>query len=262
MSFEALELDKRDGVAHLTLNRPDNMNAINDVLARELHEAALDCWRDSSIRAVLMTGAGKMFCAGGDLKFLRSAGDEGGRRVMEMTGDLHRAISLFNRMDAPLVIAVNGAAAGGGFSLAVSGDYVIAADSARFTLAYTAAGLSPDGSSTFYLPRFVGMRRARELMMTNRALTADEALGYDIVDRVVSADTLAEEAEAQARTFAAGPTAAYGSVKRLLGASFNESLESQMERESWEIAARLTGHDGQEGIAAFAEKRKPDFRGN
>jgi 2-(1,2-epoxy-1,2-dihydrophenyl)acetyl-CoA isomerase len=165
------------------------------------------------------------------------------------------------RMDAPVVCAVNGMAAGAGFSLAVGCDLVIAAQSARFTLAYTAAGLSPDGSSTWFLPRLIGLRRARELMLTNRLLSADEAQAMGIVDRVVPDDALAAEADAQAAAFAAGPTKAFGATKRLLQESWANGLETQMHRESRSIAELTRTADAAEGIDAFVNKRKPDFGG-
>lgn len=266
MTYGTILFEKRDGVGRITLNRPDDANALNLEMMQELHTAALDCDRDPAVRAVLLTAVGKMFSGGGDLKSFNAAqGAEKGalsRHLMRTAGEFHRAISIFNRMDAPLVIAVNGVAAGGGFSLAIMGDLVIAAESARFTLAYTAAGLSPDGSSTFFLPRFIGARRAKELMLTNRMLSAAEALDYAIVDRVVADADLAEEAEKQALAFAHGPTSAYGAVKRLVNASFDESLETQMELESRSISGLADGHDAPEGIAAFTEKRKPAFKGH
>ena len=262
MTYETILFEKRDAVGRITLNRPDDANALNLEMMQELHTAALDCDRDPAVRAVLLTAVGKMFSGGGDLKSFNAEKGPLSRHLMRTAGEFHRAVSIFNRMDAPLVIAVNGVAAGGGFSLAIMGDLVIAADSARFTLAYTAAGLSPDGSSTFFLPRFIGARRAKELMLTNRMLSAAEALDYAIVDRVVPDADLASEAEKQALAFAQGPTSAYGAVKRLVNASFNESLETQMELESRSISELADGHDAPEGIAAFTEKRKPDFKGH
>lgn len=261
MAYQSILFEKRDGVAYITLNRPDEANAIDLTTAKELHEVALDCERDAGVRAVLITAKGRMFCGGGDLKFFHASGDDIDALLMDVTLHFHRAVSLFNRMDAPVVMAINGTAAGGGFSFAISGDIVLAAQSAKFTLAYTAAGLSPDGCSTYMLPRFIGTRRAKELMLTNRVLSAEEALSYDIVDQVVADDELAEAAEAQVRAFATGPTQAYGAVKRLIDGTFKESLETQMELESRSIASLAAAPDGREGIGAFVEKRKPAFKG-
>jgi 2-(1,2-epoxy-1,2-dihydrophenyl)acetyl-CoA isomerase len=161
-----------------------------------------------------------------------------------------------------VVVAVNGTAAGGGLSLAISGDFVMAAETAKFTLAYTAAALSPDGSSSWFLPRLVGLRRAKELMLTNRVLTAREAADYGMIDRVVADEDLPERALRQAEQFATGPTGAYGAVKRLLAGSFEQSLETQMASEARSIAERLQSPDGREGVAAFIDKRTPTFTGH
>jgi len=261
LAYEQLIFERDGGVATITLNRPDEGNACGAQMMRELFEAATECDQDDSIRAVILTGAGKMFCVGGDLGDFIAAGDNVGTLLTGMTKDFHGAISIFNRMNAPVICAVNGTAAGGGMSLAVSCDLVLSAESAKFAMAYTAAGLTPDGSSSYFLPRLVGLRRAKELMLTNRRLTADEALGYDLIDRVVPDAELMDEARKLAAQFASGPTAAYGGVKRLLAGTFAETLESQMTREARTIIKRAKNHDAQEGLQAFFEKRKPNFRG-
>ena len=261
MSEDTILYEVRDGLAHVTLNRPDAANAFDLDFVRAFHRIMIDCDKNRAVRAVLLTGAGKMFSAGGDLKFFLQAGDRVASVLAEMTASLHTAVAVMNRMDAPVVVAVNGMAAGGGMSLAMTGDIVFAAESARFTMAYTAAGLSPDGSSTWFLPRLVGFRRAKELALTNRMLGAAEALEAGIVDRVVPDSKLMAEAEKQARIFAEGPTGAYGAVKRLMVESFQNGLETQMELESRAIAARAASADGREGVGAFAEKRKPTFTG-
>src|SRR5690606_6402906 len=261
MSYDTILFELDEAVARITLNRPDDANALTLAMCEELHHAAVRCDQDRAIRAVLLTGSGAMFCAGGDIRSFRDAGDAVGAEALKMTAALHGAVSLFNRMDAPVVVAVNGTAAGGGLSLAISGDFVMAAESARFTLAYTAAGLSPDGSASWFLPRLIGLRRARELMLTNRVLNAREAADYGMVDRVVADGDLLERARRQAEQFATGPTGAYGAVKRLLAASFSESLETQMASEARSIAERLQSADGREGVAAFLDKRTPRFTG-
>ena len=153
-------------------------------------------------------------------------------------------------------------AAGGGFSMALFGDIVFAARSAKFVMAYTNAGLSPDGSSSYYLPRVVGLRRAQELMLTNRMLSAEEAQEWGIVTTVVDDDVLLEEAEKLANKLANGPTRAYGAVKKLLSRTFEQSLEEQLEIESRHIAKMADSVDGREGLDAFLKKRKPSFKGN
>jgi 2-(1,2-epoxy-1,2-dihydrophenyl)acetyl-CoA isomerase len=262
MTYETLLFDHADGIATITLNRPDVANALNMTMARELMDAALRCDDAGKTRAVLLTGTGAMFCAGGDLKYFQSVGAERiNATLKEVATYLHVAISHFQRMRAPLVIAVNGTAAGAGMSLAISGDLVLAAEAAKFTMAYTAAGLSPDGSSSYFLPRLVGLRRAQELMITNRRLSAAEALDWGIVTQVVSDDELADAARSLTARLAAGPTGAYGMVKSLLIDTYDNSLESQMELEGRGIADMAAGADGSEGIQAFIEKRKPVFTG-
>jgi len=261
MEYESLLFEISDGVATVTLNRSSAANAIDMTLARELMQVSLRCDDDPEIRAVVLTGAGKFFSAGGDLKSFRANEDAPPGALKELVVFLHAAVSNFARMSAPLVTAVGGAAAGAGMSLAVLGDLVLAAESARFTMAYTAAGLSPDGSSTYFLPRLIGLRRAKELMLTNRVLDAAEALDWGLVTRVVPDAMLIEEATSLARTLAQGPTRAYGQVKALLNESFGETLETQMEREARSIGAALRSTDGREGVRAFTEKRKPRFVG-
>jgi 2-(1,2-epoxy-1,2-dihydrophenyl)acetyl-CoA isomerase len=261
VKFDNLLFDLSDHVARITLNRPEAANGIDLALGRDLMRAAIRCDEDPDVRAVLLTGAGKMFCAGGDLKSFASFGDDLPAALKELTAYLHAATSRLARMDAPLIVAVNGAAAGAGMSLAVAGDLVVAAASAKFTMAYTAAGLSPDGSSTHYLPRLIGLRRTQELMFTNRRLSAGEALEWGLVNRVVPDEALLDEAGALAAQLAQGPTRAYGSVKTLLEASFSGTLETQMELEARAIAAMAGTPDGKEGIQAFLEKRRPAFSG-
>jgi 2-(1,2-epoxy-1,2-dihydrophenyl)acetyl-CoA isomerase len=181
--------------------------------------------------------------------------------LKELTTYLHAATSRFTRMNAPLVVAVNGTAAGAGFSLAASGDMVLIAESAKLTMAYTAAGLSPDGSSSFFLPRLIGLRRTQELMLTNRRLSAAEALEWGLVNQVVPDADLPRVASELAGQLARGATRAYGVVKSLLATAFQESLETQMELEARGIAAMAGSADGREGIAAFVAKRAAVFSG-
>ena len=261
MHFENLNFEVKDGLARLTLNRPKAANSFNIDLVREFLEAATICAEDSEIRAVLLTGAGRFFSAGGDLKNFAAAEDRISKMVSETADTLHAAIAKFARMNAPIVAAVNGPAAGAGMSVVCMTDIALAAESAFFSMAYTAAGLSPDGSSTYFLPRIVGIRRARELMLSNRRLSAAEAHELGIVERVVPDDDLMDEAEKIALALANGPTLAFGAVKRLLLASQNAQLEDQLDAETSAITAMTRTSDAREGIAAFREKRLPNFKG-
>lgn len=260
-NFETLIFEKNAGVAKITLNRPESANGLNMQMGKDLLAAAIDCGEDPAVRAVLITATGKMFCAGGDLKSFAAEGDKIGALLKELTVYLHSAISCFARMNAPVIVAVNGTAAGAGFSLAVAGDMVLAAESAKFTMAYTAAGLSPDGSSSFFLPRLIGMRKTQELMLTNRRLSAQEAMEWGAINRVVADDELQSEAQALAEQLASGATQSFGMVKKLMQESFANGLETQMNIEANGIAAMAQLEDGKEGIAAFMEKRKPVFKG-
>ncbi len=261
MSYETLLFAIEDGVARLTLNRPNAANAIDMTMGRELMDAATRCDSDPNVRAVLISANGKMFSGGGDLAAFARYGDEIGRSLKELTGYLHVAVSRFMRMRAPVVVAVNGVTAGGGMGLALAGDFVIAAESARFTMAYTRAGLVPDGGATHVLPRLIGLRRTQELIFTNRVLSAREAEAWGLVSRVVPDADLTVEAEKVVKMLVEGPTAAYGAVKRLLVATQTTSLEAQLELESREIADASRTEDGKEGIAAFLAKRAPQFTG-
>jgi 2-(1,2-epoxy-1,2-dihydrophenyl)acetyl-CoA isomerase len=261
-SFANLLFEIRDNVAFVTLNRPQAANAFNVDLARDLAYAAMRCDEDRAVRAVLIRGAGAMFCGGGDVKGFAAQGDGVARHIKEITTYLHAAVSRLVRMDAPCVAAVHGSAAGAGMSLACAADFVLAGASARFTMAYTRIGLSPDGSSTYFLPRIVGLKRAIELALTNRVLSASEALALGIVTTVVPDGQLNEEAEKLARSLAAGPTAAFGATRRLMHSGFNETLETQMELETRSIATLSATEDGREGVRAFVEKRAPKYQGS
>ncbi len=261
MDFQAIDLTVRRHVAHVVLNRPGTANVINADVARELMLAAIECDENPDVRAILIRSAGAMFSGGGDLKTFVSKGQGLPAYLKVTTTYLHGAISRFSRQSAPTVCAVQGFAAGGGFSLAISGDLVLASESAKFTMAYTKAGLTPDGASTYFLPRLVGLRRAMDLALTNRVLSADEALTWGLVSRVTPDDELVSTAENLAQELAEGATWALGTAKRLLHAGFNESLETQMEMETRAIADSVRTADGREGIAAFVEKRRPTFTG-
>ncbi len=261
MAYEQLTLTRTGHVATITLNRPDAFNAFNLKLGREIFDAALEVDEDAGVRCVVITGAGKAFCAGGDVKeFVDNLGRIGAH-VKELTTYLHGAVSRLARSDKPVIVGVNGIAAGGGFALALTGDIVIAAESARFTMAYSKIGATPDGSSSYFLPRLVGLRRALDLYLTNRALGAKEALEWGLVTRVVPDAEFRSAVDALARELADGPTKAFGAAKRLFHQSTWESLETQMELEAQAIARSGRTADFREGVTAFAAKKTPTFSG-
>lgn len=261
MNYEAIIFEVKEQTAFITLNRPEAFNGLNLTAGKELMHSAIRCDESPEIRAVVLTGVGKAFSAGGDLKFFAGYGDQLAVVLKEMTVYCHAAASRLIRMDKPLITAVNGAAAGMGMSFAISGDIILAAESASFTAAYTAAGLSPDGAMTYILPRMIGLSRAREMMMTNRRLKAQEALEWGLVNKVVPDGDLLKEAELLAKSFANGPTRSFGMVKKLLNESFTTTLETQMEQEARCIAEMARTIDGIEGVNAFVGKRRPIFKG-
>ncbi|MGY4708921.1 enoyl-CoA hydratase/isomerase family protein [Mycolicibacterium sp. CBM1] len=256
--YQTLSFEQSAAITRIVLNRPEAANGMNDVMTRELADAAARCDVPGT-KVVVLTGAGRFFCAGGDLKAMAASPLGAGRFVKGIADDLHRAISTFARMDAVLITAVNGVAAGAGFSLAVAGDLVLAADTASFTMAYTKAGLSPDGSSSYYLPRLIGVRRAQELMLTNRTLSAAEAAEWGLVTAVVAAGDLDDRVQQLAAQMASGARGSGSAVKKLLLASFGNGLEEQMEMEADLIAACADSTDGREGIDAFINKRAPEY---
>jgi 2-(1,2-epoxy-1,2-dihydrophenyl)acetyl-CoA isomerase len=207
----------------------------------------------------VLTARGRFFCAGGDVKAMAGSAQPGAL-VKRLADNAHRAISTLARMRAPVVVAVNGTAAGGGFGLAVCGDLVLAGESAKFTMAYTQIGLSPDGSSTWYLPRLIGLRRTQELAFTNRVLDAREALEWGLVTQVHPDAQLHTQAMALAQRLAEGPADSHAAIKQLLLQSGLQGLEAQMEIEGRGIAACAESEDGREGVLAFRDKRPPRFR--
>ena len=253
-----LKTEIQGKVATLTLNRPAQMNTIDLGMAKALYEASLSFAEHSTVRALIITGAGeKAFCAGGDLAAFNQHGEAVGEHLHEVTHYLHGAISRFARMTLPVITAVNGVTAGGGLAFLGFPQLVLAADSARFVSAYTKAGLSPDGSSTWFLPRLIGVRRAQEFVFMNRMLKAEEAVEWGLVNKSVKASDLMNEAGSAAEMLAAGPRAAYGRIKELINSSLTMPLETQMENEARYLALSARSTDGRAGVKAFLTKTVP-----
>jgi 2-(1,2-epoxy-1,2-dihydrophenyl)acetyl-CoA isomerase len=264
-SYTALLFEVRDAVAHITLNRPEVYNALDATLAGELAQVVSRCAQDTSVRAMILTGAGTAFCSGGDLRSFHAGLTDGqggvGDRVSQTLGPLHEAILGMTKLDAPVIAAVNGVAAGGGLSIVCACDIIVVAESARFTVAYTRAGLTPDGSSTYFLPRRIGMGRALDLTLTNRSFSAREALEWGLASRVAPDADLLAEAGALAALLANGASGALGGAKKLLHAGWTATLEEQLDREAESIIRMANSPDGREGVTAFVEKRTPRFAG-
>lgn len=263
MQLETITFKIKDRIGTLTMNRPDEANALNAQMAKELFEISVSCSRDKSLGALIVTANGKMFNAGGDLReFDNPPGGKQDEHLSRVASDLHNAIIRFQYMDAPVIMAINGTAAGGGFSLALSGDYILASDKAKFVSAYTASGLTPDGSSTYFLAKHVGLLRAKELFLMNKVLSAEEAQQWGFVNEVVAHDNLILKANEIAIQLASGPTKAYGGVKRMLLSSFSSPIESQLDNETRHIVGTMDTHDGPHGLNAFLNKEKPRFTGS
>ncbi|MGF1596837.1 MAG: enoyl-CoA hydratase/isomerase family protein [Acidimicrobiales bacterium] len=260
-THDTIHYEVRDGVAHVRFNRPEGANAVNPAFSRDLRQVILDIQFDDAVKAVSVTAAGRVFCAGGDLKEFHAAGDGLPKLASDMLTDFHGAIYKMNRMPKPFVAGVNGAAGGAGLSLVSAFDLVVCGESARFTMAYTRAGVTPDGTSTYFLARHIGLRRMLDLTLTNRVLTATEAEAWGLVNRVVPDDDVDATTAELAGQLAAGPAWALGQAKALIYAGFDSPLEQAGELEGVVISEAMATHDGREGIAAFVEKRTALFEG-
>jgi len=217
------------------------------------------CELNPTVRAILITGEGKAFCAGQDLQEITAPK---GPKLDSIVRDHYNPIvELIRAIEKPIVCAVNGVAAGAGFSFVGFADMVIASTNASFVSAYSKAGLTPDGSSTYFLPRIIGSRRYLELVMTNRILTANEALEWGLVNKVVDFNELKNESVNLAQQLAEGPSVAFGKLKNLVHNSFLDSLEGQMEFEARMISESAKTKDGINGVDAFVNKKKPSFKG-
>jgi len=259
MQFETIRYEVRDRVGHLHLDRPEGANAVSPQFGRDLRAVMLEINYDDDVKAVSVTAEGKVFCGGGDLKLFHGWGTDLPRHGHDMLMDFHIAIQLMNRMPKPFVAGVRGAAGGAGLSLMSAFDLVISGESAKYTMAYTRAGVTPDGTSSYFIARHIGLRRMLDLTLTNRVLSAAEAEAWGLVNRVVPDDDVDQAAADLAQTLADGATWALGHAKRVIYNGVDHSLESAGEYEAQVITRAMGSHDGQEGIAAFVEKRAPEF---
>jgi 2-(1,2-epoxy-1,2-dihydrophenyl)acetyl-CoA isomerase len=248
-----------NGVATLRLNRPEQGNALSLPLVEALSDLVGNLDVDTSVRCILLTGKGRFFCVGGDVGAFKQAGPGTPALLKRITVFLHMAVARLAQTNKPIVVAVNGPAAGAGLGLATLGDIVLSSRSAHFTMAYTAIGLTPDAGTTWLLPRLIGLRRTQEMTLTNRRVGSEEAAQIGLVTRVVEDEALQVEALAAATTLARGANSAFAAVRRLLLSGADGGLETHLEREARAIADAAAGGEGREGIAAFLEKRKPDF---
>ncbi|MEW5890856.1 MAG: enoyl-CoA hydratase-related protein [Pseudomonadota bacterium] len=249
----------RDGaIAHLRFNRPGVLNAIDAATAQAFLAACRTLAADGEVRAVVVSGEGRAFIAGGDLAEMRRNPVEAARALI---GPLHEGIVLLAALDAPVIASLHGAVAGGGLGVALACDLAIAAEGTRFNLAYVNVGTSSDCSTSWALPRLVGLRKALEIALLGETFDAQEALRLGIVNRVVPAADLAAETEKLARRLTEGPPLALGRLKRLMRQSLNRELPAQLEAEAEGFLACAGTEDFAEGVGAFFEKRAPRYRG-
>ena len=262
MDLQTIEYSVADGVGHVRFNRPEGANAVNPAFSQDLRAVMLEIEHDDAVKAVSVTAAGKVFCAGGDLKEFSAAGAGLPQLAADMLVDFHGGIYKMNRMPKPFVAGVGGAAGGAGLSIVSAFDLVICGESAKFTMAYTRAGVTPDGTSSYFIARHIGLRRMMDLTLTNRVLSAEEAEAWGLVNRVVPDDEIDSATAELAQQLASGPSWATGHAKRVIYAGYEAPLEQAGEFEGTMITTAMATHDGQEGIAAFVEKRAADFTGN
>lgn len=264
MAEEPVLMSVQGNVATVTLNRPEVLNALNLASGEALVRTIETCRDDDRVRAVVLTGAGRGFCAGGDVKAMGEglrAGKDPATFFRDLTVPLHRLILDLRNMEKPIVAAINGPAGGAGVSLAAACDLRLAAETATFRQAYTSIGLTPDGGWTALIPPIIGPAKAMELLLLDPVLDAWQALALGLVHEVVPGANLMERANAVAARLAQGPSVAFGGAKALLNAALFPNLEAQLERERQRIILQGGTADFREGVAAFVEKRAPRFRG-
>ena len=258
---EVVKLAVAGGIATIVLNRPHVMNAMDGEMMQQLRPVTEAVEKDASVRAVVLRGEGAAFMAGGDVAVFHQHLAELPELIVTWGREMHAAFLALRRMGKPVLASVHGAVAGAGFSLMCAADLAIAAADTRFTLAYANIGASPDGGSTYFLPRLVGYKKTMELIMLPDRFDAETARQHGLVNWVVPNDKLAEETARIVQRLASGPTRAFAEAKRLVNQSL-EPLDVQMEQELQAFSRCARGPDLKEGVTAFVEKRKPVFTGS
>jgi len=260
MPYTTLLTDLTDGVFTITLNRPEVLNAFNDPQAEEVQEALKKAERDATVRCLILTGAGKGFCAGQDLGALKGRSEALSFRE-HLAHTYNPIISKLRSIEKPVIGQINGAAAGAGFGLALACDMRYAAAGAKFRMAFSGISLAPDSGTSFFLPRLIGYARAYEMAITNNPMTSEQALAWGLVNGVFPVDELASATRALAVKLAHLPTKAFGLTKRAMNKAFQLTIDEALDYEAHlqEIAGRTA--DYREGVAAFLDKRPPKFEG-
>lgn len=260
MDLTCILYEKANGVARITLNRPDVFNAFNDAQSYELQSVLKDASKDAEVRVLVLTGEGRAFCSGQDLKTI--AGAEKRSLSDSLYKRYNPIIKAMREMPKPIVCRLNGVAAGAGASLALACDFIVAAENASFVEAFVGVGLVLDSGSSYFLPRIIGTARAFEMATMGNRVGAQQALEWGMVNRLVSPEALDDEVNKAVEYYAAAPTLAIGLMKKMLNKSGYSDLNTMLQEEAWcqEIAGRSS--DYKEGVTAFNEKRKPQFKGN
>lgn len=259
MSYETIIVERKGSIATLTLNRPEKLNALNVKMIEELESALLGILKDKNARVLVITGAGRGFCSGADVRDMAQAPSPVGIRYLAQTA--HKIILALTDLEKPVIAKVNGVAVGFGFSLALGADMIIASEKARFGVIFSRIGLIPDGGSLFHLPRLVGPAKAKELIFTAKIFDAEEAEKIGVINRAVPADELDREVDTLAKQLAEGPTVAFGIAKKIINKGLNMDLSSVLESEAFGQTITGTTEDAREGVMAFLEKRKAEFKG-
>ncbi len=258
--MQTILVDQTDRIATITLNRPEKLNAFAGTMRDDLLVSLDAIAKDETSRAILITGAGRAFCAGGDVPFMAELQEQRDRDAFQKLLDAgSNVVSRIRSMPQIVIAAINGVAAGAGCNLALACDFRIAADSARFSQAFVKIGLHPDWGGSWSLPRLIGPTRALEILTTGRLVDASEALALGMIDRVTSPEKLLEDARALAQSISSGPARAIADIKRAVWASLSNGLDDQLALESENQLKAFSSQDGIEGVKAFMEKRPPRF---
>jgi len=258
MEFKTIQLERDKEIGVVYLNQPETRNALSMEMQEELRIALEGLARDGAVKAIVISGRGTAFCAGGDLRTMGDSKPFQGRQRMQ---SVHRLVLALRNLEKPVLAAVNGPAFGAGWSLAMACDFVIASEKARFSLAFVKVGLIPDCGSLYLLPRIIGLPKAKELMMTGRVVEAAEAGALGLVNKVVPPEQLLPEALTLARELAQGPPLALGLLKSIVNRAFETDFLTLLEEEALAQDLCLQTEDHREGVRAFFEKRKPEFIG-
>ena len=263
MSYKCLIYDEQEGIATLTMNRPERLNALGDTLRQDLHDAIVRASAESAIRVIILTGAGRGFCSGGDVKAMNEAKESGQSQALldKIAPARDQTILAMRDAPKPIIAAVNGPAAGAGMNIALACDIRIASTTARFGETFVKRGLHVDWGGTYFLPRLVGMAKACELIFTGEMIDAQEALKLGLVSSVVAPEALMPTVQELARKIAAGPPIAIRLAKRALYRSQDSDLRSALEFETYAQNICRDTEDAREGIRAFVDKRAPLFQG-